>query len=243
MRLNTVDRSSEVNQIFLPRALLLDFYGTVVEEDDTPIGQICDSIAQVSPLAVTSAEVSSYWGRVFGQMCAESFGSTFRLQKELERLSLEWVLRYFECDLDPDALSRVLYEYWSYPVIFPESKEILAQCRMPICLVSNIDNAELQSALRRNGLRFDLVVTSEESRAYKPRREVFEKALSLLGLSRGEVLHVGDSLSSDVRGAKALGIPVLWVNRRNRQASGGEDGPDYTSTDLRGVLSILEGGA
>lgn len=232
-----------MSQGFLPRALLLDFYGTVVEEDDVPIGQICNSIAEASPLTVTSAEVGSYWGRVFGQMCAESFGNAFRPQKEVERLSLQSVLKHFECDLDPDALSQVLYEYWSHPAIYPESKGVLAQCRMPICLVSNIDNVELQSALRYHGLRFDLVVTSEESRAYKPRREMFEKALSLLGLSRDEVLHVGDSLSSDVRGAKALDIPVLWVNRRSRRTPGGEDTPDYTSTDLRGVLSILEGGA
>jgi 2-haloacid dehalogenase/putative hydrolase of the HAD superfamily len=225
----------EVNQGFLPHALLLDFYGTVVEDDDVPIGQICDRIVEASPLAVTSAEIGSYWGRVFGQMCAESFGSTFRSQKELERLSLQCVLQHFECDLDPDALSQVLYEYWSCPVPFPESKEVLARCRMPICLVCNIDNAELESALRYNDLRFDFVVTSEDCRAYKPRGEMFDKALSLLDLSRKEVLHIGDSLSSDVRGAKSLRIPVLWINRKNRQAPEGEDAPDYISTDLRGL--------
>ena len=230
-----------MSQGFLPRALLLDFYGTVVEEDDVLIGQICNSIAEASPLAVTSAEIGSYWGRVFGQLCAESFGSAFRPQKKVERLSLQRVLKHFECDLDPDALSQVLYEYWSRPVIYPESKGVLAQCKMPICLVSNIDNAEIYSALRFHDLRFDLVVTSEESRAYKPRREMFEKALSLLGLSGNQVLHVGDSLSSDVRGAKALDIPVLWVNRRGKRTPGGKDTPDYTSTDLRGILSVLEG--
>jgi 2-haloalkanoic acid dehalogenase type II len=231
------------NHSFLPHALLLDFYGTVVEEDDGPIGQVCNSVAEASRLPATPAEVSSYWGRVFGQMCAESFCSTFRSQKELERLSLQHVLQHFECDLDPDLLSQGLYDYWSNPVLFPESREVLAQCRMPICLVSNIDNAELRSALRHNDLGFDLVVTSEDCRAYKPRREMFDRALSLLGLSREEVLHVGDSLSSDVRGAKSLGIPVLWVNRKDRQAPDGVDAPDYVSTDLRGLLNILQGDA
>ena len=225
----------------LPNALLLDFYGTVVEEDEVPIGKICVRIAEASLLSATSAEIGSYWGRVFGQMCAESFGSAFRSQRKLERLSLQRVLRHFECDLDPDALSQVLFEYWSRPALFPESKEVLAQCRIPICLVSNIDDAELQSALRHNDLRFDLVVTSEDCRAYKPRSEMFEKALSLLGMLREEVLHIGDSLGSDVRGAKSFGVPVLWINRKNRQSPDGEDAPDYISTDLRGLLSILHG--
>jgi 2-haloacid dehalogenase/putative hydrolase of the HAD superfamily len=229
-----------VNPSSWPRALLLDFYGTVVEEDDVQIGQICNRIAEASALAVTPTEVGSTWGRVFGRMCAESFHSTFRPQKELERLSLRVVLQQFECDLDPGPLSQGLYDYWSHPALFPESKEVLARCGVPICLVSNIDNAELQSALRHNSLDFDLIVTSEDCRAYKPRREMFDRALSLLSMSREEVIHVGDSLGSDVRGAKRVGIPVLWVNRKKRRAPGGADAPDYISTDLRGLLDILQ---
>jgi len=228
-----------VNQDFSPCALLLDFYGTVVEEDDVPIGKICDRIAQTSPLAVTAAEVGSCWGRVFGELCSQSYGSAFRSQKELERLSLQRVLQHFESNLDSGALSETLYEYWGRPTIFPESKEVLAQCRIPICLVSNIDNAEIQLALKHNDLSFDWVVTSEGCRAYKPRGEMFEKALSLLGLSAGEVLHIGDSLGSDVRGAKSQKIPVLWVNRRNRLAPCRDEAPDYISPDLTGLLDTL----
>jgi len=228
-----------MNQSFSPSALLLDFYGTVVEEDDILIGKICDEISKASPFVVTAAKVGSYWGQVFDQLCYKSFGSTFRSQKELERLSLQCVLQRFEADLDTDALSQILYEYWAHPTIFPEGKEVLAQCRIPICLVSNIDNAELQSALKHNNLHFDLVVTSEDCRAYKPRGEMFQEALSLLGLSTGDVLHVGDSLGSDVRGAKAQRIPVLWINRKERRVPCGVEAPDYVSSDLPGLLKVL----
>jgi 2-haloacid dehalogenase/putative hydrolase of the HAD superfamily len=68
---------------------------------------------------------------------------------------------------------------------------------------------------------------------------MFESALSLLGLSNEQVLHVGDSLRSDVGGAKALGIPVLWVNRSNRKLCAQVEPPDYTSTDLMGVTALL----
>jgi HAD superfamily hydrolase (TIGR01493 family) len=134
----------------------------------------------------------------------------------------------------------VLYAYWMHPKIYPESREVLSRCRVPVCLVSNIDNADLESALRHNRLRFDQVVTSEDCRAYKPRKEMFERALSLLGLLPGEVLHVGDSLSSDVRGAQSMGIPVLWINRRGRQLPDTAQAPDYVATELKGLLSILE---
>ena len=224
----------------LPRAILLDFYGTVVEEDDVPIGEICDQVSKVSPLPVTAAEVGSYWSRVFAQLCSPSFGAAFQLQRELERLSLQHVLQHFKADLDADALSQVLYDYWAHPTIFPESKEVLARCRIPVCLVSNIDNAELQSALAHNNLHFQWVLSSEDCKAYKPRQEVFEKALSTVGMSAPEVLHVGDSFNNDVCGAKNLGIPVLWVNRKKKALPGGDFAPDYVSADLTGLSSILE---
>jgi len=222
----------------LPRVILLDFYGTVVEEDDVPIGEICSQISAVSPLGVSAVEVGSHWSDLFRQMFSESYGAAFQSQRELELVSLKHILRHFEADLDAEALSEALYEYWSHPAMYPESKEVLAQCQIPICVVSNIDNVDLYSALKHNDLRFDWVLTSEDCRAYKPRGEVFEKALSIVGVSGDEALHVGDSFNSDVCGAKQQGIPVLWVNRKKKAASGADLAPDYISTDLTGLLGI-----
>lgn len=42
---------------------------------------------------------------------------------------------------------------------------------------------------------------------------VFELALKETRLNADEVIHIGDSISSDVKGASALGIRTLWLNR------------------------------
>jgi 2-haloacid dehalogenase/putative hydrolase of the HAD superfamily len=118
---------------------------------------------------------------------------------------------------------------------------VLAACPVSVCVVSNTDDDDLQSALRHVGLRFDMVVTSEDCRSYRPRPEMFEKALSLLGLPAGEVLHIGDSIRSDIAGAKAAGIPMLWINPDGRQAPA-ELTPDYVSRDLTGLLEFFEHG-
>jgi 2-haloacid dehalogenase/putative hydrolase of the HAD superfamily len=222
-----------------PRAIFLDFYGTVVAEDEVYIDRICSRIAEASPRQVEPKEIGSYWGRAFGEICLKSYGSAFQLQREVEQASLKEVLLHFDADLDSEELSQDLYDYWAHPTIFPESRDVLAGCDVNICLLSNIDNMELDSALRYNGLSFDLVITSEDCRAYKPRPEMFEKALSLLDLTCDDVLHVGDSLGSDVRGARALGIPVLWINRKKRELPNGFEPPDYVSPDLTGILDIL----
>lgn len=222
----------------VPQAILLDFYGTVVEEDDALVDDICRQIAAASPLQVQPGEVASWWGRAFRRSCTESYGPAFRLQREIERLSLAQVLARFAAGLDADVLAGTLFAHWTRPALFAESREVLGRCVQPICLVSNIDDADLAQALRHTCLHFDHVVTSEGCRAYKPRREVFERALSLLGLPAERVLHVGDSLSSDVRGAQAAGIPVLWINRKQRPLPGGGPPPDHIAADLRGLLDL-----
>ncbi len=232
---------TQANRSNRPRAILLDFYGTVVAEDDVPISQICRQIAESSSRGPTPGEVGDYWGQQFSQLCYESIGPSFRAQKDLELISLQCVLEHFAAELDANILSQVLYEYWRRPEILPESRTALAQCNVPICLVSNIDNAELDSALRHNGLSFESIVTSEDCRAYKPRAIIFEKALAMLGMTAREVLFVGDSLGSDVRGAKELDMPVLWINKKRISVPSGDLAPDYVSNDLTGLLDVLNG--
>lgn len=224
-----------------PQALLLDFYGTVVHEDHAILAAICDQVAAASPLGAAAAEVSACWGGLYRGLCATSYGHAFRTQRELEQRSLQDVLERFQAELDAEAVSQPLYDYWTRPTLCAESREVLAGCDVPICLVSNIDDADLRSALAHNDLDFEHTVTSQVCRAYKPRGEMFARALSLLDVRPAQALHVGDSLGSDVRGARAAGIPALWVNRSGRKVPLGSEAPDWVSSDLRGLLEILPG--
>lgn len=50
-------------------------------------------------------------------------------------------------------------------------------------------------------------------RVISPGKKLFELALKSTGLSPDEVIHIGDSVSSDVQGASKVGIRALWLNR------------------------------
>lgn len=201
-----------------PRAILLDFYGTVVEEDDPVIASVRQAIhaSATANVPADPATVGKYWSDLFAALCAASAGPTFATQRELERRSLQGTLQHFGSDADEESLSGQLFAYWRQPPIFSDSVAFLDGLERPVCIVSNIDRSDLDAAINHHGLTVDLVVTSEEARAYKPRPEPFRLALDLLGLSPDQVLHIGDSLTSDVAGATALGIPVAWVNRKAR---------------------------
>lgn len=195
-------------------AILLDFYGTLVEEDDRIIGRIVRAIAKDSPVGPTPGQVAGAWR--FGEVCAAAYGSDFRTQRELERESLQTLLNTFQSRLSVEALSAELYAYWRAPRVYAESRAFVDGLDVPICIASNIDREDIMAAMTRRRCHFEHVVTSQCCRSYKPRPEVFRRALDILGVRPEEALHVGDSWGSDVLGAHACGIPVAWINRRGR---------------------------
>jgi 2-haloacid dehalogenase len=222
-----------------PLAILLDFYGTVVEEIHLPVKAICDRVCTISTVKITETEFIQYWVKIFSKLSEESYGKNFKLQRDIEQQSLQAAINHFGVSLDAFELEQGLLNYRSHPQLFPESQSVLAGIDLPVCLLTNIDNAEIRTALQYTRLNFDFVITSEDCRAYKPRAEVFQKALTAVGFQASQVLHVGDSWQGDIQGAQALGIQVLWIDRRKRPLPPGSTAPDFTAIDLNGLTHIL----
>jgi putative hydrolase of the HAD superfamily len=80
--------------------------------------------------------------------------------------------------------------------------------------VSNWDYS-LPDVLARVGLADELdgVVTSAAAGARKPDPRLFEAALEVAGCAADEALHVGDTPTEDVEGAKAAGVRALLIDR------------------------------
>lgn len=67
------------------------------------------------------------------------------------------------------------------------------------------------------GRYFEDVVISEEIGASKPDRRIFDVAFERMGNpEKEEVLIVGDSLTSDMRGGSEYGIDTCWYNPEGR---------------------------
>jgi HAD superfamily hydrolase (TIGR01549 family) len=174
-------------------------------------------------------------------MCNSAFGDNFRLQKEIAKSSLQVLLNKVNCSLDTEELIKIIYKFWESPKILKASKEVLSWINRPLCVVSNIDNREIYAALEMHDLHFQHVITSELCKAYKPRKEVFEKSLELLNLAPEEVLFIGDSYLMDVIGAKSAGIPVIWLNRRGKKVTTTDILPDYVIRDLDELSVLIDG--
>lgn len=200
------------------KGLLLDFYGTVVQDDDAIMQAIAARVAAGASDPVSAQEVLAAW---VAEYDAVAYGPHFRTLRECATLSLATVMARVGCAGDAAELHAAQAAYWPAPPLREGTSEFLAQVGVPICVVSDADRATLEAAIALHGLSFAAVVTSEDVGAYKPAGSMFAAGLAALGLGAGEVLHVGDSLTCDVAGAHAAGIRAVWVNRLGRPAPPG----------------------
>ena len=77
----------------------------------------------------------------------------------------------------------------------------------------------------------------------KPQRDIFDAVLRDLSISdRRRVLMVGDSLSSDIRGAENADIDSLWYNPRKKSLPKGIT-PTYTVSSFEEALALLSASA
>jgi 2-haloacid dehalogenase/putative hydrolase of the HAD superfamily len=219
------------------KALLLDFYGTLVAEDDPVITNILNAIAACSPISSDIKKIGRDWR--FQEMCKAAYGDSFKSQRTLELESLTFLLSDHKAELDPQELSNELFSYWRSPEVFDDARYFLQNNTRPVCIVSNIDTHDINAASTRAGWNFEHLVTSEICRSYKPRPEMFLAALEKLKCNIDEVLHIGDSLSSDVVGAQELGIDTAWVNRKGRKLPEEIAPPTFLVKDLRELTSLL----
>ena len=222
-------------------ALLIDFYGTLSSGDRDAVARSCRRVVAELDLPLTSEELAVRWGECFFALVDESNGPHFRTLYECELESLRRLLAEFGRQADPAPLVADLEAYWIDPPLHADAAAFLRGLEIPVCCVSNADAAPLARAIERHGLRFDAVVCSETVRSYKPDTVIFEAALKALGVAADRVMHVGDSLHSDIGGATKLGITSTWIRRGSRIHDVGTAQPDHIISVLTELPALLNG--
>lgn len=220
-------------------AVFIDYYGTLADGDRVAVETTCARIVEDHRLPVTAAELSVIWGKRFYNEIEVANRHRFLNLHDCEAKTLVETVRKWAKDIDPSPYCRMLKEYWASAPAHDDAHAALAAIDVPVCCVSNADADDLSASVARNGLALDFVITSEEVRSYKPDAAIFEAALRLMDIDPERVVHVGDSLHSDVAGAANLGITTIWLCRDNRIFDIGECTPDHKIISLNELKDFL----
>ena len=127
----------------------------------------------------------------------------------------------------------------SWPV-FEETNMALHRLaeRYRLAIISNVDDRLLSQTVERFDVPFDIIMTSEQSRCYKPNIAIFQKALQLIGDHPSNVVHIAEGLC-EAKPAGELGMRSIWVKRSQRSDDGSKARPDATVATLTELVESL----
>lgn len=208
-------------------ALTFDCYGTLIDWERG----ILDALRAV--LDGTPALDDEALLEAFGRHEAAIEAGPYVAYREVLRRTVRAIAEELGRDLDPASADAFGGSVVDWPA-FPDAPGALADlaARFRLGVITNCDDDLFAASERRLGVRFDEVVTAEQTRRYKPNPRGFELMFERLGLPTSRILHVAQSLYHDHVPAKRLGLSTVWVNRRAGRPGGGATPPASATPDL-----------
>lgn len=211
-----------------------DCYGTLIDWD-FGIRQALRAIFGRRLTGVEEGVLFSHWEAIQYELIQKDY----QPYREILAQSLGRALGDFGISVEPGEGARFAASMPTWPP-FPDTKPALdaLRGRVKLAIISNVDDDILAQSVRLMDVAFDALITAQQAKAYKPHLRPFELALSRLGCSPQDILHVAFGFQYDISPAQRLGLRTCWVNRSGGPRPGPIQ-PDYEVRDLRGLVSIV----
>ena len=217
-----------------------DVYGTLIDWDTGVI----DAFTKEAAADGFTADPAELLPR-FHEVVTEVEGGSYELYAEVLRRTAVQLANSIGWPLEP-ARSGFLPESIQRWPAFKEANGVLQKVKKQysIGLISNIDDKLLGQTRRHlhnplgQPFEFDLVVTAQQVRSYKPDPSHFSECERRIGSKKGWV-HIASSYYHDVEPCLKKKIPVIWVNRTGQTLESGQKKPDAEVKSLKEALKLI----
>ena len=176
---------------------------------------------------------------LFHEISREIEGGSYELYAEVLRRTaieiakrLEWRLEPSRSGFLPDSVQR----WQPFKETNPQLQKLAKKYKLG--LLSNIDDKLLGQTRRHIPIDFDLVVTAQQVRSYKPELAHFTETARRMGGKRGWV-HVASSHYHDVVPCVKQRVPVIWVNRSKETLDSSQRKPTAEVSNLKEAAKLL----
>ena len=198
------------------RFIGLDYYETVVRVTPRMRLQVFDRVGREIGLGLADGELGTRWL----QLPSEEWpfdGPTppFRPLHQIWTERGRALLRELGAEVGGEIVAQRYSEFHATLRPSAEDVAVLADLatRHILGVLSDADAEHLLPSIGGCGLRFEVVVLSEELGNYKPHIGAFMALARRAGVKPTEILYVGDAPCTDIAGAKRAGMWTAWVNR------------------------------
>ena len=212
-----------------------DVYGTLIDWE-TGIYDAFKAEASRDGVTIDRDELIP----MFHEISQDIESGSYELYAEvLRRTAVEiakrigWPLEPSRSGFLPDSVAR-----WAP---FKETNAQLKKfnAKFNIGLISNIDDKLLGQTRRHIPHDFDLVVTAQQVRSYKPDPAHFNECARRIGTKKGWV-HIASSYYHDVEPCIKLKVPVIWVNRSKQVLEPNQKKPTAEVKTLLDAVKLLK---
>jgi len=197
------------------KALTFDVFGTVVDWRGSVIqeGKRLGADLQID---VDWASFADEWRQGYEPAMARVRTGELPWTKidDLHRMILDTLLFEFGIEGLDEARKDYLNRVWHRLIPWPEAINGLNRIRgrYVIAALSNGNVSLLTNMAKRVGLPWDCILSAELAKRYKPDKEVYQKAVELLGFPADQVMMVA-AHKHDLDGAKTAGLKTAYVPR------------------------------
>jgi 2-haloacid dehalogenase/putative hydrolase of the HAD superfamily len=211
-----------------------DVYGTLIDWE-TGAYEAFSKEAEKDGYTLSKEELVP----LFLETQQEIKGGSYELYAEVLRRTAVQISRQLGWPLEPSRSGFLPNSVGRWPA-FKETNTQLERFRKKyeLGLISNIDDKLLGETRRWFKTDFDLVVTAQQVRSYKPDPAHFKEAERRIGSKKGWV-HVASSHYHDVDPCVKLKVPVIWVNRHGEELEAGAKKPTEEVATLKDALKLL----
>ena len=225
-------------------AITFDCYGTLIDWE-TGILNALRPIMRAHGVSATEGDLL----KAYAEHEAIEEAGEFKSYRDVLGGVVAGVGMRYGFDPSMDERDALVDSIDGWPV-FSDTVEALRvlSWRYRLGIISNVDDDIFAATAQAFEVDFDMVLTSEQARSYKPSSTSFALALTRLGLPKDKMLHVAESVRHDIVPAKAMEISCVWVNRvkasgRAAGASGAtsetSSGADIEVPDLRTLVKTM----
>ena len=107
-------------------------------------------------------------------------------------------------------------------------------------VLSNIDDKLLGATRRHLRVDFDLVVTAQQVRSYKPDPAHFKECARRIEKAKRHWVHIASGYPTDVEPCLKQKVPVIWVNRHGEKLEQSQKKPMAEVKNFREAGKLLK---
>jgi 2-haloacid dehalogenase/putative hydrolase of the HAD superfamily len=211
-----------------------DVYGTLIDWENG-VADAFEQEAKKDGVEIDRQQVID----LFLQYSHEIQRGSYELYAEVLRQTAVRIAKEIGWDMEPSRsnfLPESVARWQPFKESNPQLKKFLSKYKTG--LISNIDDKLLGLTRRHIPADFDLVVTAQQVRSYKPDPAHFNEFARRIGGKKGWV-HIASGVETDIEPCHKLKVPTIWVNRRKAELPSGAKKPAAEVKSLLEAAKLL----